>query len=180
MQEVKLTFQFIFFVSYLEMANKVDITNNILETYPDILCVKTHVWHGVFTLSGRSDWGSSPFARSLTCPCWIPPADPAISDFMWYRHVKRECKSLSKQWICCIFWLLIFFLVTVCIIADSLCCIMILEMCGYVNVMEDKTVLIYHSAELVVLQLQDVITVELGNKNLVPQFRQLSNAHGFN
>lgn len=50
-----------------------------------------------------------------------------------------------------------------CIITDSLCCIMILEMRGYVNVMEDKTVLIYHSTELAVLQLRDVITVELGN-----------------
>lgn len=34
---------FFFFVSYLEMANKVDITNNIFQMYSDILCVKIHV-----------------------------------------------------------------------------------------------------------------------------------------
>lgn len=40
---------FHFFVSYLEMANKVDITNNIFQMYRDVLCVKLHVL-GCYTL----------------------------------------------------------------------------------------------------------------------------------
>lgn len=82
------------------MANKVDITNNIFQMYPDVLYVRVDVLAWIVVPSRQTDQQKKGSAATshillLMCPwsCQIPPAEPPGYNFQYHRN--REFKDFN-------------------------------------------------------------------------------------